>query len=356
MSRILTSILTIALLASCAKTEVQYEPAGEIGFAPVSKISTKAAVPGTVYPTGLPMYVFANAGLPSAAYPDGYTEPYFVKAKFVHRLGTEKTFGGDPAYYWPNVKKLIFSGVSASGNIGTALNALSRFVYEANEYTVGQQTVKKYEIEIDGYRPTDGSTQKGDNDLMWFQTTGPFAKQTAAIDVEMKHACAWITININGDAITGAANTTWKVTEVKFEDLSQSGNVILGESANWTSVADGTPATIYGPTTGKPLTESFVDYTQKLDIYFTFSNLIVVPQSTKRLHVTYKFVSQVGGGPGGTDLVITESKEIPLTYTGDQGWKAGTHYTYNITIGTKEILVDPTVSEWDPEILTNVQI
>lgn len=273
MNRILTSLLAIALLASCAKTEVQYEPAGEIGFAPVSKISTKAAVPGTEYPTSLPMYVFANAGLPTAAYPDGYTEPYFVNARFIHRSSTEKTFGGDPAYYWPNVKKLIFSGVSASGNINTSSNPQTRFVYEANEYTVDSQPVKRYEIEIDGYRPTSGSSNWGDNDLMWFPTTQAYGKQSAAIDVEMKHACAWITININGDAITGAANTTWKITEVKFENLSQSGNVILGESANWTSVAAGSPATIYGSTAGKPLTESFVDYTQKLNNYFTFSNL-----------------------------------------------------------------------------------
>ena len=146
------------------------------------------------------------------------------------------------------------------------------------------------------------------------------------------------------------------MTEVKFNDLSTSGNVILGETANWTSVATGSPATVYGPTDGKALTEDFVDYTKKVDSYFKFSDLIVVPQPTKSLHVTYQFVSQKGGGPNGTDLVITETKEIPLTYTGDQGWKAGTHYTYNITIGTKEILVDPTVTEWDPEILTNVQI
>ena len=350
MNRILTSLLTIALLASCAKTEVQYESTSEIGFAPVSKISAKAAVPGTDYPASLPMFVFANAGLPDATYPDGYSEPYFVKAEFIHR--SNNIFGGDPAYYWPNVKKLIFSGVSKSGNIGVPYNAPSRFVYEANSY---EQTTK-YEIEIDGYMPTTGDAYPESNDLMWFPTTGPYSKRTEAISVEMKHACAWITININGDAITGAANTTWKITKVKFEDLSQSGNVILGESANWTSVADGTPATIYGPTAGKPLTESFVDYTQKLDIYFTFSNLIVVPQSTKRLHVTYKFVSQKGGGPNGTDLVITESKDIPLTYSGDNGWEAGKHYTYNITIGTKEILVDPTVTTWDPQVVTNVQI
>ena len=184
MNRILTSLLTIALLASCAKTEVQYESTSEIGFAPVSKISAKAAVPGTDYPTDLSLLVFANAGLPDATYPAGYSEPYFVKAEFVHR--SNKIFGGNPAYYWPNVKKLIFSGVSASGNINLTHNNQTRFVYEANSY---EQTTK-YEIEIDGYRPTTGDAYPGSNDLMWFPTTGPYSKRTEAISVEMKHACA----------------------------------------------------------------------------------------------------------------------------------------------------------------------
>ena len=87
MNRILTSLLTIALLASCAKTEVQYEPAGEISFAPVSKLSTKAALDGTGYPDGLDMYIFANAGLPEAAAPAGFTEPYFRNALFHHSSG-----------------------------------------------------------------------------------------------------------------------------------------------------------------------------------------------------------------------------------------------------------------------------
>ena len=360
MNRILTSLLAIVLLASCAKTEVQYESASEIGFAPVSKISTKAAVPGTKYPTSLPMYVFANAGLPTAAYPDGYTEPYFVNARFIHRSGTEKTFGGDPAYYWPNVKKLIFSGVSASGNINALSNSQTRFVYEANEYTVASQLVKRYEIEIKGYRPGEGYSVEGDNDLMWFPTTGPHGKTTAAINVEMQHACAWVTINIIGDSVTGVKDdpntqaneaTTWKVTNVKFNEISLEGDVVLGETAKWSNLNVVTK-TIYGTTDGHPLTLDYVDYTKIGD----YNDLIVIPQPTRTLTIEYKYVSQKGGGPNGTDLVITETKEIPLTYTGDQGWKAGTHYTYNITIGTKEILVDPTVSEWDPEILTNVQI
>ena len=359
MNRRLTSLLAIVLLASCAKTEVQYESASEIGFAPVSKISTKAAVPGTEYPTTLPMLVFANAGLPDATYPDGYSEPYFVKAEFVHR--SNKIFGGNPAYYWPNVKELIFSGVSRSGNIDMLYNAPSRFVYEANEYTVDSQPVTRYEIEINNYRPREGDETLGSNDLMWFPTTGPHGKTTAAINVEMQHACAWVTINIIGDSVTGVEDdpdtqaneaTTWKVTNVKFNEISLEGDVVLGETAKWSNLNEVTK-TIYGTTDGHPLTLDYVDYTKIGD----YNDLIVIPQPTRTLTIEYKYVSQKGGGPNGTDIVITETKDIPLKYNdADAPWQAGVHYTYNVIIGTKEILVSPTVDDWDPVTVPSVSL
>ena len=342
MNRILTSLLTIALLASCAKTEVQYEPAGEISFAPVSKLSTKAALDGTDYPADLDMYIFANAGLPEAAAPAGFTEPYFRNALF-HR-SSDGIFSGAPAHYWPNVKKLVFSGISASGNINAQSNAA----------TIEYEQLK---LVIEDYRPGEGGSISGGNDLMWFPTTAPLGKQAAAIPVTMQHACAWVTINIKGDGVTGATNTTWKVTEVKFSDLSKSGNVTLEKTANWTSVEKGSSVTVYGSTGGKALTKDFVDYTKKLDSNFKFSDLVVVPQSTKSLHVTYQFVSQKGGRPDGSDIVVTETKDIPLKYN-DAGdpWKAGVHYTYNIIIGTKEILVSPTVDDWDPVTVPSVSL
>ena len=61
MKKILFSLCAIAAIAACTKSEVQYEPSGEISFAPVSKLNTKAAVDGTDYPDALNMFVFANA-------------------------------------------------------------------------------------------------------------------------------------------------------------------------------------------------------------------------------------------------------------------------------------------------------
>lgn len=55
-----------------------------------------------------------------------------------------------------------------------------------------------------------------------------------------------------------------------------------------------------------------------------------------------------GGAADGSDIVIEEVKNIPLTYRdANNVWEPGVHYTYNITIGTQEILIEPTVKVWD---------
>ena len=61
MKRITYILMTIALVASCTKTEIRYDEPNRISCTPVAKVSTKAAVEG-IYPTTLPLYVYANAG------------------------------------------------------------------------------------------------------------------------------------------------------------------------------------------------------------------------------------------------------------------------------------------------------
>lgn len=337
MKKILFSLLAAAAITACTKSGIEYDQPDEIGFVPVAKLNTKAAVSTTYYPDGLNMYVFAKAGLDTDK--DGTveaiecTEEYFNNAEF-KVSSTANVFQGVTPYYWPNVKKLIFSGYSKSGNVA----GLTK-----------KPTYKDNAITIEGYKPGAGTDVEGDNDLMWFPTVGPYAKpgnigtdNDKDVNVVMQHACAWITINIKGDKVTGAEGTSWKIEDLTFATLSQSGKVTLGTTASWTP-GEATPFDAYTKTEPTPLTTDYVDFTK-----LTYKDLIIIPQSTKTLTVKYSFVSQKGGSAAeDKDIVITEVKDIPLTYTSDKGWKPGVHYTYNITIGTEEILVEPTVTGWD---------
>lgn len=346
MKKIFISLFAVAALAACTKSEVQYDEPSAISFAPFAEMSTKTAVDGTDYPDELNMYVFANAGVPDANVPAGYTEAYFANAEFAHGTGhSTNVFGGTPdPYYWPNVKKLIFSGYSKSGNVAS-LSQKPTYTYN--------ETTKTWEININGYTPGTGTATSGDNDLMWFPTTttsyGKPTEDHFTVDVTMKHACAWVTIKIKGDDITGKTGTSWKILDLTFADLVQTGNVVLGTEATWTTTT-GTTFDAY-TNGGTLLTQELVDFTR-----LSYQDLVVIPQTTKTLHVKYSYVSQKGGGANGADIVIEEEKDIPLTYTNDKGWEAGVHYTYNLTIGTSEILIEPVLTDWTPEVSTDITV
>ena len=346
MKKIFFTMVAIAAIAACTKSEVQYEQSTEIGLAPVTYKATKAAESDNIYNQDLPMYVFANTYADET--PTMFDQPYFQNALFTHRTNGE--FGGDEArYYWPNVKTLVFAGLSKSGNVNNGATPK----YEMNVYNEG--ATKTLEIELEGYAPGYGGDNEGDNDLMWFPTTAAYSKQEAAIGVTMKHACAWVTIKISGDETTGVEPTEtakpWNILDVKFEDLSQLGNVVLGNNADWTDVAEGTEFPVYaaGTGNGKELTTGLVDYTKKA-VNNTYTDLVVVPQSTKTLYIKYKYTSDPKNG-----ITFTETKAIPLNYNGNKGWEAGYHYTYNITIGTEEILVKPDVKTWETPADTNIE-
>ena len=343
MKKIILSIAAVAALAACTKSEVQYEQSSEIGFVPVTKMNTKLAVADNKYPEeGLDLYIFANAGDPSADV-SAYT-PYFRNGQFKHKA--DGVFSGQPTpYYWPNVKKLIFSGYSNSGNVSTTN---PRYEYFPGETS----TDAEWQIKLDAYAPGAGTASEGSNDLMWFPTTDPYAKpgkigtdNDKDVNVQMKHACAWVTIKMKGDNVTGRTNP-WKITNLSILDLAESGNVALGAEAIWTLGANTPVYPFY--TTGVELSTDEKDFT-RMDI----KDLIVIPQANKTLRVSYSFVSQAAVGTEGNSgyvpaIVIDEIIDIPLPATDDK-WVAGKHYTYTITLTAEEILVEPTVNEWQNE-------
>ena len=349
MKKILFSLLAAAAITACTKSGIEYDQPDEIGFVPVAKLNTKAAVADANYPDALNMYIFANAGLDGND--DGATvdaaectEVYFQNAEFEHKTtDVANVFSGKTPYYWPNVKKLIFSGYSKSGNVASLTPT-----YEGSAIT------------ITGYEPGAGTADAGSNDLMWFPTTAPVGRGDKAagqelvdgnVNVTMKHACAWVTIILKGDAVT-AGTTPWNVEGLKVLGLSQQGKVTLGTDADWSTLSETKELVLLDlnkgakKSEGRPLTTKGEDYT-KNDWGATVKDLIVIPQEVKSLEVSYNFVSQKISDS--EKIVIDETLPISLTSTtsAPTSWKAGKHYTYTITLTAQQILVEPTVNSWD---------
>ena len=367
MKKIFISLLAVAALAACTKSEVAYEAPAEIGFNIVAGNMTKAAVDGTTFPTNLNMYIYANTiGNTTSADAD-----YFAKAEFTC-LGaynsintgssdTKAVWGGGSSssnrnpYYWPNVNKLHFAGFSKSGNVKDATVA----------YDCAANT-----LSITGYTPTGN-----DNDLMWFPSTefansSGYGKNTTYVPVTMYHACAWITFLVQGDAVTGKSGSTYKVTSMNIAKLDQTADVVCTGS---NPITTGSMVWTNNEGTGTPLVKtdnlgSFL-YTGGVSIAntvtvngsetttsnvetaaagYTSGNIIVIPQLPGVLELTYTYTSPANKTV--TDVYsVASNNALSLSLGENVKWEPGKHYVYTITIGANEILIAPTANEWTPD-------
>ena len=320
-------MMAVAALAACTKSEVQYEPAGEIAFAPVAKNVTKSVAGYNgetfdgVFPTNVNLYVFANASNDAGT---AWDAPYFENAKFVYNeskdvnTAVKGAYAGDPTRYWPNVKTLKFAGYSDA--CGVVKNAEMDFA--ANELTIPAYT-------------QDNATYiaEGANDLMWFPCDGQaYSKQANEIAAQMKHACSWITINVAGDDVTAG---NWTLNSLVVKTLIHSGSVVCNATtANWTLGTETADEDYYND--GTTFTKSYVKYEKNAN------NFIVLPQEPTDLEVNYTYTSDATN-----NLTLTETKSVSLDYdAAGTAWQPGVHYIYNVLITASEILIDPVVVDW----------
>lgn len=328
MKKIIISMMAVAALAACSKSEVAFEQPDAIGFQVVTGKMTKAAVADNVYPEALNMYVFAMTETDGGA--ANTTADYLKNAEFAKVLVSngQNLWGGwlnnaAYPYYWPNVKKLYFAGVSKSGNVNNG----------------AVPTYNNGTITINGYQPGVGAAVLGDNDLMWFPTTDEsYGKGTVSVPVVMKHACSWITVQMAGDEWTAGRYT---ITDIHIEGLTTKGNVDLNTAADWTLSTDAADLnktfSVYSNATGKALSttataEGFEN---------TVNNTVVLPEQVPgTLSITYHFESQAGEK-------IEETVTGSLKFDGEATWVAGTHYIYTVTITASQILIAPEVDGWD---------
>ena len=72
------------------------------------------------------------------------------------------------------------------------------------------------------------------------------------------------------------------------------------------------------------------------------NNTIVIPQTPAKIGLTYSYDSPAAG----SSVRISETKIIDLSTSQVTSWDAGTHYTYELTIGATEIKIAPKASNW----------
>ena len=340
MKKIFFSIVAIAAIAACSKSEVQYDQEVAISFAPVAQNVTKSVAGvganGTydsTFPTTQNLYIFANSQDQAAdgTLSETWSTSYLVNAEFEYDRLSNNVYEGIEAYYWPNVKSLIFAGYSNACNVADIAED-SEVDFGANTITITGYTQNN----ADGYTKEGGviTLKPGANDLMWFPWDNlSYTKRSSAVPVTMKHACSWITIKVVGDDVTGS---NWKLHELKINGLYHTGTATCGATeATWAVSGAASPETVFENEEGVTIAKG-----PAVAMENVANNMVVIPQVPTTLDVTYSFVAQSG------ERITEIKKDMTLKYNGDDKWISGKHYTYTIKITATEILIAPTVEEW----------
>lgn len=350
MRQILIITLAIAALASCSKTAPVYEPAEEISIAPVNENITKSMMPeGAFLGESFNVWSWFNPASAAsdiqtfqAGFSDGSTTMYVDEKPFVEK--TNGKWGGKVSYFWPSVGSLVFAGYHApaltDGTNGTTDQVTYNF--SATENKMVFSNVSQGKVAADGYS----------EDIMYFNMTpSSYNKSSLNVSVDFKHALSWITVTLakRVDPIIDAKIT---IKNVSFSKVATTGTGTVDGDADikWVAGTDNQTVNI--------LDEAYViDYvtegegenqTYKTKVY-TLDEYLFIPQDIKGLlSITYSVESTDGS-------VFTETYEVNLANLKDEKaqtkWEPGKHYTYNLSIGTDEITVTPTVGGWDPKSL-----
>lgn len=354
MKKYLFSILAVAVLTACTKSEVKYETyQREIGIAPVAQNRTKAMVSGTEFPAENFMVWAYYKQLPASTTIEQWqtsteSQQVYIDEKPFKPSGTDGLWNGVTSYFWPKVGSLLFAGYYPATDAMAGL-VNYEFSSDANKMTVNGFTPGDYQTS--GFvNNATGATHI--EDFMYFNmtasscdgnTVGADNSVTSGsqIDVYFRHALSWISVVLAEDEET-PEGATITVNSVIFTDVKTTGNGVVDNSPvapatneiSWTTTE--TDADIVVLDDDKVLGDA-----ETLD-----KQPVVIPQDMAgNLVVTYTVSS--------TDRSsFTETKTISLASldSDNTSWLPGKKYTYSITIGTSEILIDPVIIDWEVEI------
>ena len=353
MKKIFISLLAVAALAACSKSEVAYEAPAEISFAPVAKNITKGAV-GTVtgkgtYPTTQPLGVYANYGTdaPSAnADVTKYTTKFLENKKFEYDE-TAHAWGADES--WPANGSLIFAGyaIPASGT-------------PSGTYTYNFTSDK---LTITGY--TQSNETANTFDLGWFNKTPASYNYrnsaNTAVPVTLSHALAWVEIQVQGEGTTITATNPWTIKSMTLNNVYTKGNAECtgkgADKAKWNTLTDLKNMTIYEgslPITG---TATVCETTSAGTVVIPQTPTAITPDDNTDTEVATLTVVYTYKSPASTEENSISMPDQTATVSlalkdasGNSisgGWKSGYKYTYTLTFKASEILIAPDYDKWE---------
>ena len=337
MKKILYSVLAVAALASCVKSEAVYtEDNSEIKIKPATALATKAnqlaAIDGTEYPVAENFDVYGYwANLPagnSFTKADADVTTYLGEGGAVEFTNKGNYWGGTTTYYWPKNGSLRFAAYSPSSV--DMLHDLATDTYTVDGYVQPNETAKTW-------------------DLLVAPTSKSYTSMTAAenVSVVFEHALSWITVKVVAkDAEAAKAFDLKKVTINNVVTTADLAAVMSGadKAINWTLSETVAPVVVFEGSQAVTETATVIETTK--------DGTVIIPQPTTTITVDYK-QNALEGTPALDNQQVTVDLVLDAENT---PWKPGKHYVYTLVFGLDEILINPDVVDWDDVIVNEVQV
>lgn len=361
MKKLFISLLAVASVIACTKSNVEFEETAEIGLKPVAHNVTKSMMTGKAFQTSESFNVWAfykqvNPGTSIADWQaaTGVEQTTYIDEKTFENVEGTTTWHGVHSYYWPKMGSLLFAGYYP-----TTVKDQVDYTFDGN---VNQMVIKNYVP--DRVVNPKGETTTYEEDLMYANMT-PASVTKNNVSLVFNHALSWITVKVQQSVNTGETGPKITVNSVTFEKVSTKGDATVNNIPLSVGAAGETKDT-YDPIKWVPsgdaadiqkievVTEELVKADDKkvrgIELGTAAKALeyepLFIPQPMTNMVVNYTIESEDGSS-------FTETTTITLnTLKTDDGkeatnWEPGKHYTYTITIGTTEILVAPSVTAWD---------
>lgn len=311
------------------------QQAREIAFSALTQPNTRAAVDGTEFPTTLDMKVAAYqveaTGGSAEAYFDATTFKYQYKGGSAS--GSGSYWGGETAKFWPLTAAYINFLAIANANADNA-TGVTWGSNKADEVTIEMNDNSSAQRDLMYARGGDGVTQSG-NGLTFPEK----------VNMEFKHAQAWIdfkvkanstveeAIRVNSITLTGAKyNGTYTVTHTAYN--AKTGQSVAGA---WTALGEAKNIAVPGWTAATLNSSGFA----------TVGNgLMIVPDDTETDDFTSFTINYTYDGKTYTYTYTPASTQV----------EQAKHYIYEITFKLHEILINPTVADWQDQTATAINI
>ena len=329
MKKILFSLLAVAALASCAKTEDAYvESQNEIKMAPVTSYVTKTvynAIDGIKYPKAEEFGVWAYWD--GKGGDDVYIDNKVFTNKGIYWAGKADT------YYWPKIGNLRFSCYSPASVPGVS------------HYPDTDTFVVDYE---------QSSNTATTVDFMLSPITVPYNANTAAenVAVVFDHTLAWITLKVK--AANADAEKAFTIHDLVINDVLTKGTLFtdMTDGVQYDEWKNTNSPVAYNVVKGKEINLSTIARVAE-DVE---NGTVVLPQVPTTLTINFtQNEMKADDNSTSTPKLENQTLTIPLELDNenDNKWHPGKHYIYTIVFDLDEIVINPSVADWEDVVVVD---